>query len=138
MKRVRPTPIAVIFFGLINVICIGMVIKLITEQGSDFGAVVFPVLLLVGIFVFYLFKYLGQSKIEFDESSFIVDGETYNYNEITNAVVDSKQILRGIPTLKITLCKHGEEICDFTKNDSGAKEFIYIIKKHGVSINIDI
>lgn len=137
-KTVKPSPFAVLLFGTLNVICAGLLIKLITEEGSDFGMVAFPVLLLVGVFVFYLFRYLGQSRIEFDESTFTVDGETYSYKEITDVTVDSEQVLRRMSTLRITLYKGEEEICDFTKNDIGAKEFIAVMKKHRVSISIDV
>lgn len=137
-KTVKPSPVAVLLFGALNVICIGLLIMLLSEEGGDLAAVAFPVLLLVGVFVFYLFRYLGQSRIEFDESTFTVDGETYSYKEITDVTVDSEQVLRRMSTLRITLYKGEEEICDFTKNDIGAKEFIAVMKKHRVSISIDV
>lgn len=137
-KTVKPSPVAVLLFGTLNVICIGLLIMLLSEENGDLAAVAFPVLLLVGVFVFYLFRYLGQSRIEFDESTFTVEGETYRYKEITDVTVDSEQVLSRMSTLRITLYKGEEEICDFTKADIGAKEFIAVMKKHRVSISIDV
>ena len=137
-KTVRPSPVAVLFFGFFTVICTAGTVAMIIEEGSFPAEIAFPLLLLAAVFVFYLLKYLAQSKIYFDESSFSVDGEAYGFDEITDVTVDSEQVLRGMSTLRITLYKGDEEICDFTKGDSGAKEFIAVLKKHGVKVSIDI
>ena len=95
-------------------------------------------LLAVGIFVYELLKYLAQEKIEFDESSFTVGEKTYGYDEITNVTVNNEQVLRSVSTLRIKLYIGEDEVASFTKDDKGGKEFIAVMKKHGVSVSIDV
>lgn len=137
-KCVRPSPYAVILFGVVTAICIiGFVIEMITEASLPITNVLL-FFLMTGVFVFYLLKFLSQEKIYFDESTFTVGGKSYGFDEITDVTVDSEQVLRNMSTLRITLYIGEEEICDFTKSDSGAKEFIAFMQRRGVSISIDI
>lgn len=137
-KTVRPSPVAVLLFGFFTVICTAGAVAAAIDGGSFPAEIMFPLLILAGVFVFYLLKYLAQSKIEFDEDSFTVDGKTYSYDEITEVTVDSEQVLRNMSTLRITLYIGEEKICDFTKSDSGAKQFIALLQRHGASVSIDI
>lgn len=135
---VKPSPITVIVCGVAAVLGIGTAIAEFLSTGSNSAPAMALNAILIGAFIFFFLKFRSQSKIYFDESSFTVDGTDYRYGEITNITVKSEQILRGISTLRVTLFKGEEEICSFTKNDSGGKEFIAVMKKHGVSVSIDV
>lgn len=137
-KTVKPSPYAVILFGIVAGICIiGFIIEMITEASLPITNVIL-FFLMTGVFVYYLMRYLGQEKIHFDENAFTVGGKTYSFDEITDVTVNNEQVLRHISTLRIKLYIGEEEICSFTKDDKGGKEFIAAMKNHGVSVSIDI
>lgn len=137
-KCIRPSPWAVILFGVVTAICIiGFVIEMITEASLPITNVIL-FFLLTGVFVFYLLKFLSQEKIYFDESTFTVGGKTYGFDEITDVTVDNELVFRNVSTLRIKLYIGEEEICSFTKDDKGGKEFIAVMKKQGVSVSIDV
>lgn len=137
-KTVKPSPIAVIFFGTVAAIClIGFVAELV-KDGYLSVANVLLLLLIAGVFVYYLLKYLSQEKIYFDENTFTVGDKTYGFDEITDVTVDNELVLRSVSTLRIKLYIGEEEICSFTKDDKGGKEFIAVMKKQGVSVSIDV
>lgn len=137
-KTVKPSPIAVIFFGTVAAIClIGFIAELV-KDGYLSVANVLLLLLIGGVFVYYLLKYLSQEKIYFDENTFTVGDKTYGFDEITNVTVDNEQVLRNISTLRIRVFVNEEEVCHFAKDDRGGKEFIAVLKKQGVSVSIDV
>ncbi len=113
-KTVKPSLWAVIFFGAVAGIClIGFVAELIKDGYLSFANVLL-LLLIGGVFVYYLMRYLGQEKIYFDEDTFNVGGKTYGFDEITDVTVDNELVLRSVSTLRIKLYIGEEEICSFT------------------------
>lgn len=138
MKTVKPSPITLIVCSSAMILSIGATIVSLIE-GIGFSAASIVVdLLVIGGFVYFLLKYCAQEKIYFDENTFTVGGNDYSYGEITSVTVDSEQILRNVSTLRLTLYIGEDEICSFTKSDKGGKEFIAVMKKHGVSVSIDV
>lgn len=138
-KTVKPSPWAMIIFGVLAAIClIDFVVEIITQAHLSVTNVLLIFLVAI-VFVYYLMRYLGQEKIYFDENSFTVGGKTYGFDEITNVTVDNEYVLRHHSTLRIKVYIIGEEeICSFTKDDKGGKEFIELMKKNEVAISIDV
>ncbi len=137
-KTVKPSLWAVILFGVVTAICIiSFIIELITQASLPVTNVIL-FFLMAGVFVYYLMRYLGQDKISFDEDSFTVGGKTYGFDEITDVIVNNELVLRSISTLRIRVYTGEEEICSFTKDDKGGKDFIAVMKKQGISVSIDI
>ena len=137
-KTVKPSPVTVIVCGVAAVLGVGAAIGELVSTGSSSAPSIALNAIVIGAFIFFLLKFLSQSKIYFDEKAFTVDGTNYRFGEITNVTVDSEQVLRNVSTLRITLYKGEDEICSFTKNDSGGKEFIAVMKKHGITVSIDV
>lgn len=63
--------------------------------------------------------------------------KNYGFNEITNVTVSTEQVLRCSSTLRLKIYIGENEVCSFTKDDKGAKEFIDLMEKHGVSVSIN-
>lgn len=137
-KKVKPSPLALVIIGFFAVLCIGISVAEFADTLDTSAATIALDALVIFGFGLYLYKYCSQSVIEFDESSFTVDEATYGFDEITEVTVKSEQIIRGISTLKVTLFKGEEEIASFTKDDDGGKDFIAEMKKHGVTVSIDV
>ena len=137
-KTVKAMPVTAVISGIAAVICIVASIASLIEEASMGFENILITMLALGAFVFFLFKYLSQSKIEFDENTFTVDGKTYSFDEITDVTVDSEQVLRNVSTLRVKIFIGEDEICSFTKDDNGGEEFIAVMKKRGVKVSIDI
>ena len=137
-KTVKPSPFTAIFFGVAAGLC--LIISVIDFiKYTDFSIMnVILNLLVIGAFVWFLLKYLSQERISYDERNFTVGTETYSYSDITNVTVDSEQIIRNVSTLRINVYIGEEEICSFTKDDKGGKDFIAVLKNNGVSVTIDV
>lgn len=137
-KTVRPMSWTVILFGIVAVLSVvASIAEFISTGSSSAAAIALDALVFIG-FGIYLSRYLGQEKIEFDENSFTVGDTTYRFEDITNVTVNSEQILRSASTLRLKLYIGEEEIASLTKDDKGGKEFIAEMKKHGVSVSIDV
>ncbi len=137
MSTIKPSPLMVIIFGVLMIVCIVISIAEFADTyGSSAATICADVLVAVAL-VINLVKYSSQDKIEYDESSFTVADKSYSLDEITNVTVDSEQILRSWSTLRLRIYIGEDEVCSFTKDDKGAKEFIEVMKKHGVSVSID-
>lgn len=137
-KTVKPTPYVVILFGALAVLCIGISVAEFFDAFGTSAATLCLDALAIGVFVYQLIKYCSQEKINFDDVSFSVGGKTYSFDEITNVTVNSEQVLRSVSTLRIKLYIGEEEICSFTKDDKGGKEFINTMKEQGVTVSIDV
>lgn len=137
-KEVKPSPLTVIIFGVAVCLCL-----IFTASGFfTEKSLIFPELLMdlvvAGVFVWILLKYLSQKSISYDEKCFSVDGKTYYYTDITNVTVDAEQIMRNVSTLRIKVYIDEEEICTFTKDDKGGKDFIAVLKNNDVAVNIEV
>ncbi len=137
-KTVKPSPFAAIFFGVAAGLCLIIsVIDFIKYTEFSIMNVILN-LIVGGVFVYYLLKYLSQEKISYDENGFTVGEETHSFSDITNVTVNSEQIIRSISTLRIKVYIEEEEICSFTKDDKGGKDFIAVLKSNDVTVNIDV
>ena len=135
-KRIRPSPVMVIIFGLVSVICVVLsVVELIETYGTSAETMCMDALV-IGAFIYYLIKFLFREKVEFDEEEFTVDGTAYGFSDISKVYAEPTQVIRGVTTLKFDIYVKKEYIFSFTKNESGAKEFIGLMEKHGVKIKI--
>lgn len=137
-KTVKPASWAVILFGALAVLCIGISVAEFFDTLGTSAATLCLDALAIGVFVYQLIKYCSQEKIDFDENTFTVGDTTHGYDEITNVTVNNEQILRSVSTLRIKLYIGEDEVASFTKDDSGGKDFIAVMKKHGVTVSIDI
>lgn len=137
-KTVKPSPWVVILFGIMALFCLVWTFSgFITGNTTVFPEILID-LLIVGVFVWFLLKYLSQEKILYDENSFTVGEKTYSYSDITNVTVDSEQIMRNASTLRIKVYIGEEEICSFTKDDKNGKDFVAVLKNNDVTVNIDV
>lgn len=136
-KTVKPSPIIMIFFGILAAICILIVICETTSEWSLSFENALLCILVIGVFAFFFFKFFSQKKIEFDENSFTVGEKTYGFDEITNVTVNSEQILRSVSTLRVKLYIGENEIASFTKDDKCGKDFIAVMKNNGVKLSIE-
>lgn len=137
-KQVTPSPWMAIFFGAISAFCVFITFSGIISGVSALFPEVLIDLLVIGVFIWLLQKYLSQKKILFDETCFTVDGKTYSYEAITNVTADAEQVIRNIPTIRMKIYIDGEEICSFTKADKGGKDFISVLKRNDVAVNIEV
>lgn len=137
-KTVKPILWVVILFGIMAVFCSALTVSgFIKGDISVFPEVLIDMIVIVA-FVWVLLKYLSQEKILYDENSFTVGEKTYSYSDITNVTVDSEQIIRNVSTLRINIYIGEEEICSFTKDDKGGKDFISVLKRNDVAVNIEV
>ncbi len=138
MKTVKPSSWAVIFFGVAAGLCLIISVADFIKY-TEFSIMNAILNLLVGgVFVYYLLKYFSQEKICYDENGFTVGEETHSFSDITNVTVNSEQIMRNISTLRIEVYIGENEVCSFTKDDMGGKDFIALLKKNDVTVNIDV
>ncbi|MBQ7004990.1 MAG: hypothetical protein IJN68_01010 [Clostridia bacterium] len=135
-KEIKPSPLMMIIFGVLAVLCVGIsVAEFVDTYGTSAGTMCMDALV-IGVFIYYLIKFCSFEKIGFDENSFSVGEKTYGFDEITDVTVDSEQILRSWSTLRLKIYVGEDEVCTFTKDDKGAKEFIALMEKHGVKIKV--
>ncbi len=137
-KQVIPSPWMVIFFGAMAAFCVFVTFSDIISGTSALFPEVLIDLLVIGVFIWLLQKYLSQKKISYDDITFTVDGKAYSYEAITDVTADAEQVIRNIPTLRIKIYIDGEEICSFTKADKGGKDFISLLKSKGITVNIEV
>lgn len=137
-KTVKPSPVTLIVSAIILALyLVAVVVSLresVTISFSD-GLLGFFV---VFVFGYSIFRFLFADRIEFDENTFTVDESAYYYSDITDVRVNSEEVARHYSTLRINVYIGEEEVCSFTKNDKGAKEFIECLKKHGVAVSIEV
>lgn len=135
-KEIKPSPLMMIIFGVLAVLCVGIsVAEFVDTYGTSAGTMCMDALV-IGVFIYYLINFLSREKVEFDEEEFTVDGTAYGFDEITDVTVDSEQVLRSWSTLRLKIYVGEDEVCTFTKDDKGAKEFISLMEKHGVKIKL--
>ena len=137
-KVIKPSPVMVIIFGIVAVVCVVISVAEFADTYSTSAATICLDALAAIAFGIYLVRYCSQDKIEFDEVSFTVGEKSYGFDEITNVTVSTEQILRSSSTLRLKIYIGEDEVCSFTKDDDGGKDFIAEMKKHGVTVSIDV
>ena len=135
-KTVKPSPILLILSAVIMAISVvGAVISLKDSYGISASDGILGILA-IAMTVFSVYSYVTANRIDFDETAFTVDGNTYSYSDITDVKVDSEMVLRNVSTLRIDVYAGESLVCSFTKNSKGAKEFIECMKNQGVAVSI--
>ena len=135
-KAIKPSPVMLLIFCIVSVICIAISIAGFIDTHTSSPEIICCDVLVIGAFIFYLIKFLSREKVEFDEEEFTVDGTVYGFSNISKVYAEPTQVVRGITTLKFDVYVKKECIFSFTKNESGAKEFISLMEKHGVKIKV--
>ena len=81
----------------------------------------------------------SAKNVFFDEDTFTVGDRTFKFTQISNVDVDSVHNVRGwASTLRFEIYVDGEYVLTFSKNEKGARDFIRMLKKHDISISVDI
>lgn len=135
-KKVNPSPILLIFSAVMIVIALLFSVHSIIKGYGMTGSDITLCISAVALSILSVYNFIMADRIEFDETTFTVDKNTYSYADITDIKVDSEIVMRHVSTLKIEVYVGDSRVCRFTKNGKGAKEFIECMKKQGVAISI--
>ena len=135
-KKVNPSPILLIFSAVIIVIALLFSVHSFKKGYGMTGSDITLCISAVALSILSVYNFIMADRIEFDETTFTVDKNTYSYADITDVKVDSEIVMRHVSTLKIEVYVGDSRVCRFTKNGKGAKEFIECIKNQGVAISI--
>lgn len=136
-KTIKPSPIMLILSSVILLLAAAGFIVELTQLGEISSKGILISIVAVVLFGYSAVNFFTREKVEFDKNTFTVDGVQYEFSDISNADASAVQVLRGYSTLEIEIYVKGEYLFDFRKNESGAKEFIAAMKRHGVVINIE-
>lgn len=135
-KTVKPSPILLIFSAVMIVIALLFSVHSLKKGYGMTGSDITLCISAVALSVLSVYNFIMADRIEFDETTFTVDKNTYSYADITDVKVDSEIVMRHVSTLKIEVYVGDSRVCRFTKNGKGAKEFIECMKNQGVAISI--
>lgn len=135
-KKVYPSPILLIFSAVVIVIALIFSVHSLKKGYGMTGSDITLCISAVALSVLSVYNFIMADRIEFDETTFTVDKNTYSYADITDVKVDSEIVMRHVSTLKIEVYVGDSRVCRFTKNGKGAKEFIECMKNQGVAISI--
>ena len=135
-KKVNPSPILLIFSAVMIVIALLFSVHSFKKGYGMTGSDITLCISAVALSILSVYNFIMADRIEFDETTFTVDKNTYSYADITDVKVDSEIVMRHVSTLKIEVYAGDSRVCRFTKNGKGAKEFIECMKNQGVAISI--
>ena len=135
-KKVNPSPILLIFSAVMIAIALLFSVHSFKKGYGMTGSDITLCISAVALSILSVYNFIMADRIEFDETTFTVDKNTYSYADITDVKVDSEIVMRHVSTLKIEVYVGDSRVCRFTKNGKGAKEFIECIKNQGVAISI--
>ena len=135
-KKVNPSPILLIFSAVMIAIALLFSVHSFKKGYGMTGSDITLCISAVALSVLSVYNFIMADRIEFDETTFTVDKNTYSYADITDVKVDSEIVMRHVSTLKIEVYVGDSRVCRFTKNGKGAKEFIECMKNQGVAISI--
>lgn len=135
-KKVNPSPILLIFSAVMIVIALLFSVHSFKKGYGMTGSDITLCISAVALSILSVYNFIMADRIEFDETTFTVDKNTYSYADITDVKVDSEIVMRHVSTLKIEVYVGDSRVCRFTKNGKGAKEFIECMKNQGVAISI--
>lgn len=135
-KKVNPSPILLIFSAVMIVIALLFSAHSLKKGYGMTGSDITLCISAVALSILSVYNFIMADRIEFDETTFTVDKNTYSYADITDVKVDSEIVMRHVSTLKIEVYVGDSRVCRFTKNGKGAKEFIECMKNQGVAISI--
>ena len=135
-KKVNPSPILLIFSAVMIVIALLFSVHSFKKGYGMTGSDITLCISAVALSILSVYNFIMADRIEFDETTFTVDKNTYSYADITDVKVDSEIVMRHVSTLKIEVYVGDCRVCRFTKNGKGAKEFIECMKNQGIAISI--
>ena len=135
-KKVNPSPILLIFSAVMIVIALLFSVHSLKKGYGMTGSDITLIISAVALSILSVYNFIMADRIEFDETTFTVDKNTYSYADITDVKVDSEIVMRHVSTLKIEVYVGDSRVCRFTKNSKGAKEFIECMKNQGIAISI--
>ena len=135
-KKVNPSPILLIFSAVMIVIALLFSVHSFKKGYGMTGSDITLCISAVALSILSVYNFIVADRIEFDETTFTVDKNTYSYADITDVKVDSEIVMRHVSTLRIEVYVGDSRVCRFTKNGKGAKEVIECIKNQGVAISI--
>ena len=135
-KKVNPSPILLIFSAVVIVIALVFSVHSFKKGYGMTGSDITLCISAVALSILSVYNFIMADRIEFDETTFTVDKNTYSYADITNVKVDSEIVMRYVSTLRIEIYVGDSRVCRFTKNGKGAKEFIECMKNQGIAISI--
>ena len=135
-KKVNPSPILLIFSAVMIVIALLFSVHSFKKGYGMTGSDITLCISAVALSILSVYNFIMADRIEFDETTFTVDKNTYSYADITDVKVDSEIVMRHVSTLRIEVYVGDSRVCRFTKNGKGAKEFIECMKNQGVAISI--
>ena len=135
-KKVNPSPILLIFSAVMIVIALLSSVHSLKKGYGMTGSDITLIISAVALSILSVYNFIMADRIEFDETTFTVDKNTYSYADITDVKVDSEIVMRHISTLRIEVYVGDSRVCRFTKNGKGAKEFVECMKNQGVTISI--
>ena len=135
-KTVKPSPVLLIFSAVVIAIAVICSVHSLKKGYGMTGSDITLSITAVALSILSVYNFVVADRIEFDETAFTVDKNTYSYSDITDVKVESEVVLRNVSTLKIDVYVGESLVCSFTKNGKGAKEFIECMKNQGVVVNI--
>lgn len=135
-QKVKPSPILLIFSAVMIVIALLSSVHSLKKGYGMTGSDITLIISAVALSILSVYNFIMADRIEFDETTFTVDKNTYSYADITDVKVDSEIVMRHISTLRIEVYVGDSRVCRFTKNGKGAKEFVECMKNQGVTISI--
>ena len=135
-KKVYPSPILLIFSAVMIVIALLFSVHSFKKGYGMTGSDITLCISAAALSILSVYNFIMADRIEFDETAFTVDKNTYSYSDITDVKVKSETVIRYVSTLRIEVYVGDSRVCRFTKNDKGAKEFIECMKNRGVAISI--
>ena len=135
-KKVNPSPILLIFSAVMIVIALLFSVHSFKKGYGMTGSDITLIISAVALSILSVYNFIMADRIEFDETTFTVDKNTYSYADITDVKVDSEIVMRYVSTLRIEIYVGDSRVCRFTKNGKGAKEFVECMKNQGVAISI--
>lgn len=141
-QKIKPSPAEMLILLCILAVA-GIVVGLdVYTGGTPTFEETFGTAGLIIAFVYYTLKFIFTRRIEFDEDTFTVRGNTYRFREISEAEVINKHtlvfttIIRHRTYVKIKIHVRGECVMSLTEYDTGYKEFVALLKKHKVKFHI--
>ena len=133
-KTIKPSPAMIIVLGFVLVLCVGVMLLGI-EMPEEFT------ILFIGVavcFVYLLFTFFTRDKIEFDEETFTIGSKTYKFSDISKVEVEAGELMRGLPVLEFSVYVNDKRVLELSEGEKGTDEFIACVKKHGVTVSIDV
>lgn len=139
-KTIKPSPVMLMLFGIVLVVtAFVMIVDVKTGGTPEMKEILVCIGSALGL-IFYLAECILRGKVHFDEDTFTVRGKTYNFSQISDAVIGSTSIFfvryKFGSTQKIKIYVKGDYVFSFNKDDPGSEDFIAMLKKHRIKFTV--